>query len=68
MKRPTHRTPSAAMRREERIRHYLTEMSDVPVPRPHAGKKSKRKLARLWEYGSAHTGMNRATRRSLGIR
>jgi hypothetical protein len=27
----------------------LQPMGDVPVPRPHAGKKSKRLTARPWE-------------------
>lgn len=46
---PTHRTPSSAMRREERDTTFLQPMFDVPVPRLHAGRKSVRKCARPWE-------------------
>lgn len=70
--RPTHRTPSSAMRREERIRGFLQPMFDFPVPRAHAGRRSVRKAARPWELTSTGDGnqpeMNRATRRAYGIR
>lgn len=29
--------------------HRLRPMTDIPLPRPHAGKKSKRTHARPWE-------------------
>lgn len=72
MSHPTHRTPSSAMRREERTRGFLQQMFDVPVPRPHAGRNSVRKDARPWESTGTGDGkqpaLNRANRRALGIR
>lgn len=46
-KRPNHVTPKHSDLRLGD--NYLQEFSAVPVPRTHAGRKSKRLLARLWE-------------------
>lgn len=47
MKRPTHRTPKSSVRTAKREARVLVQ-TEFPVAREHAGKKSVRRLARLW--------------------